>query len=471
MKNFINWLEEKKSDVMPQATTIVSAPLRGASQDQSGMGTRGSAADYTISDDTKQQTNLGGGKGPIGGKYGMPTGTTNKVTQAMKTRNDKMSAKKSMREDLATSSLMNLGAAIMGVLEAKNLSPKQKKIAALAGDRDKIDAADFKALRSKKMEEDVDLDEAFKSAFKLGDKVTIHNPGSSLHGKEGIVDKIHRGIPGSKKRYYTVYHGERSYQFPKENLRIVEEEVKLDEAIKLGSKVRIHNPGKRNHGEEGTVGEIHRGLPGVRPKYYTVDHGGTSSQLPKENIKIVKEEVELDEANMMSIEKGEKVRLTNPRAPARHTVTKIKGQNVHTINDSGEESVTPLSRVKSVKYQAQQLTKEEVESLEEGRPKKNVTAEDPGGEHPIAQLRKIVSMRGQVPFKHVNPKQKSNIDVKTAHQLLSKHDNMKTSGEKLEFASRIHKSPEEMQSVIRGEPAKKVPKVSLAGKITGTQSE
>jgi hypothetical protein len=29
------------------------------------------------------QTNLGGGKGPIGGKYGMPTGTTNRVTQAM----------------------------------------------------------------------------------------------------------------------------------------------------------------------------------------------------------------------------------------------------------------------------------------------------------------------------------------------------------------------------------------------------
>jgi hypothetical protein len=266
MKSFETWLQEKKMASMPQATTVVSAPLRGAAQDQSGIGTKGSAADYTISDDTNQQTNLGGGKGPIGGKYGMPTGTTNQVTQAMKARNDKMSVKKSMREDLATSSLISIGAAIMGVLEAKNLSPKQKKIAALAGDRDKIDAADFKALRSKKMEE-------------------------------------------------------------------------------------------------------------------------------------------------------------------------------------------------------------EVKSLEEGRPKKNSTAEDPGGEHPIAQLRKIVSMRGQVPFKHVNPKQKSNIDVKTAHSLLSKHDNMKTSAEKLEFASRIHKSPEEMQSVIRGEPAKNVPRVSLAGKITGTQSE
>jgi len=33
---------------------------------------------------------------------------------------------------------------------AKTLSPKQKKIAAVAGDKSKIDAADFAALRKKK---------------------------------------------------------------------------------------------------------------------------------------------------------------------------------------------------------------------------------------------------------------------------------------------------------------------------------
>jgi len=84
--------------------------------------------------------------------------------------------------------------------------------------------------------------------------------------------------------------------------KYMKEEEDLDEAIKLGSKVRIHNPGKRNHGEEGTVGEIHRGLPGVRPKYYTVDHGGTSSQLPKENLRIVKEEAEqIDEISSATL--------------------------------------------------------------------------------------------------------------------------------------------------------------------------
>ena len=74
----------------------------------------------------------------------------------------------------------------------------------------------------------------------------------------------------------------------------------IAEAIKLNSKVRIHDPGKKHHGEEGTVVEFRRGLPGVRPSYYTVDHGGTSTQFTRENIKTIKEEEEadqIDEAN------------------------------------------------------------------------------------------------------------------------------------------------------------------------------
>lgn len=36
-----------------------------------------------------------------------------------------------------------------GMKGKKSLSPKQKKIAAVAGNKNKIDAADFKALRKK----------------------------------------------------------------------------------------------------------------------------------------------------------------------------------------------------------------------------------------------------------------------------------------------------------------------------------
>ena len=72
----------------------------------------------------------------------------------------------------------------------------------------------------------------------------------------------------------------------------------IAEAIKLNSKVRIHDPGKKHHGEEGTVVEFRRGLPGVRPSYYTVDHGGTSTQFTRENIKTIKEEeADINEAN------------------------------------------------------------------------------------------------------------------------------------------------------------------------------
>jgi hypothetical protein len=87
------------------------------------------------------------------------------------------------------------------------------------------------------------------------------------------------------------------------------------------------------------------------------------------------EDVEyIDEADMMHIKVGEKVRLTNPKAPARHTVDRIKGQDVHITKDSGEKVVLPLNRIKTVKYKAAQLNKEEVEQVDEilDRPSKEL---------------------------------------------------------------------------------------------------
>lgn len=75
----------------------------------------------------------------------------------------------------------------------------------------------------------------------------------------------------------------------------------------------------------------------------------------------------LDEAEgfMRHIKVGEKVRLTNPKAPARHTVDKIKGQKVDITKDSGQKVTMPLKRIKSVKYRASQYNKEEVELRED----------------------------------------------------------------------------------------------------------
>ena len=77
------------------------------------------------------------------------------------------------------------------------------------------------------------------------------------------------------------------------------EQVKedLDEAIKLGSKVKMHAPGKDYHDQVGHVGEIRHGAYKGAPKTYTVDYGDRKSvQLGKERIKLHKEESELSEA-------------------------------------------------------------------------------------------------------------------------------------------------------------------------------
>lgn len=52
-KSFPTEIDEAVKKSVPMATTAVSAPLRGANQDYSGVGTKSSVADYTISDGAK----------------------------------------------------------------------------------------------------------------------------------------------------------------------------------------------------------------------------------------------------------------------------------------------------------------------------------------------------------------------------------------------------------------------------------
>lgn len=79
---------------------------------------------------------------------------------------------------------------------------------------------------------------------------------------------------------------------------------KVDEAIKLGSKVKMHAPGKDYHDQVGHVGEIRHGAYKGAPKTYTVDYGDRKSvQLGKERIKLHKEESELSEAEDWELKK------------------------------------------------------------------------------------------------------------------------------------------------------------------------
>jgi len=56
MKNFAQWIEEKKkSKKVPMPPTITSSPLRGQNQDYTGVGVKHDVADYTISDEYVQE--------------------------------------------------------------------------------------------------------------------------------------------------------------------------------------------------------------------------------------------------------------------------------------------------------------------------------------------------------------------------------------------------------------------------------
>lgn len=108
--------------------------------------------------------------------------------------------------------------------------------------------------------------------------------------------------------------------------------------------------------------------------------------------------------------------------------------------------------------------------IDEGRPKKNATEDDPGSQHIIMQLRKVISTRGQHKVHHVNG-DKSTVNPAHAHKMLAHHDNLKTPSEKHAYAARLHRSAASMKDAMAGKEEPKKAKISLAGKITGTQKE
>jgi len=111
--------------------------------------------------------------------------------------------------------------------------------------------------------------------------------------------------------------------------------------------------------------------------------------------------------------------------------------------------------------------KESLEEAKRGRPKKNASASDSeseegGDSHPIMQLRKVVSTRGQ---KHMTFKtgEKKEIHPTHAHKVMQMHDNSKTAEQKQEIADRAGKSHESFKDLVAGKPADpKKPKITLA---------
>jgi hypothetical protein len=132
-----------------------------------------------------------------------------------------------------------------------------------------------------------------------------------------------------------------------------------------------------------------------------------------------------------------------------------------------EADITRASAVRKAWLKSKVGTVKE-ETITEGRPKKNATEDDPGSEHVVMQLRKVISTRGQHKVKHVSG-ETSDVSPAHAHKMLAHHDNLRTTAEKDTYAKRLHRSASSMKDAMAGKAEPHKPKISLGGKITGNQ--
>jgi hypothetical protein len=208
--------------------------------------------------------------------------------------------------------------------------------------------------------------------------------------------------------------------------------------------------------EEVEVSEMIAGVSGERQTPGNMSKTSTTgtSDAPKSASSLQtasdKRRIQLDKLGQKQKEQQEKDRESQQKSRERAQAIRDK-----------------VSKIQAKASKTNSSMKEEV--IAEGRPKKNATAEDPGSDNIINQLRKVITLRGQEPVKFVNG-HKVKLSPAIAHRLLSMYDNMRTTGEKHAFSMRIHKSPDDLRDAMMGKKEVVKPKVSLAGKITGTKT-
>jgi hypothetical protein len=158
-----------------------------------------------------------------------------------------------------------------------------------------------------------------------------------------------------------------------------------------------------------------------------------------------------------------------------------KSNNVDTVNITDDKNAGldskgpddhtgPRNRTLKAVKGVLKAYKEDINEARAGRPKKNATEDDPGSEHIMMQMRKVISLRGQHKVTHVSG-EKSDVTPTQAHKAIAHHDNLKTSAEKDAYAKRLHRSSSSMNDTLAGKAETNKPKISLGGKITGTQKE
>jgi hypothetical protein len=238
----------------------------------------------------------------------------------------------------------------------------------------------------------------------------------------------------------------------------VKEEVELDEAFKLKTKVRIHAPGKSYHNTEGTIGEVRPGLYKGAPKMFTVYHGERGAiQLPKENLRIVKEEIEQVDEKMNDLQKKavksaldyrSKIGMKSSTSDAKKIIKFVKNEEVEQIDEG-------RGRPPKVGSKAWHAAKAKAQSGESSDQEADKNIVNQMRKKPVGDTHHLVFGNGE----------KKEVHVKHVNKALSMLANTPKPAdrEKLQ-ASLGHSHKRFMDTVTSGKPVEDAPrpKVTLA---------
>ena len=423
MKKFSDWVNEAKkgtNDSLPPTAT--SSPIRGANQDQSGANVKDDLADYTISDsETIDNWEL----------------------------NSEASRKKAVKD------LMKLNAR-HGAEHMPHSKIKEETLDEVVVNKS-MSASDKKAMkaylikhRAKLASHDTGIEPEKKSLKDFNNDQGTHKHEPS---KMGLRHSIGAG-------YYK--HEETDPGF---NLDEVSPELvgKVNKARTVGGKPSKTDAAKKTLATavnkawvKSKAGEVKEsilsgvGKTRIKPVNMAQKTSGTKEPNAPSNVQALQSAANKRVAQLDQASQQEKEKSTNDR-------------EVETAKRQREAAARETERNKQ---QPKQTTEEFELDEARGRPKKAAGEESI---NIIMQLRKVISLRGQEPVTFANGA-RVQMNPGTAHRLLTMYDHLKTTSEKHAFSMRIHKSPESLRDVMAGKKEVAKPKISLAGKITGTQN-
>ena len=489
----------KKSE--PMAPSNVSSPLRGPKQDYSGVNDKNSNADYTISDEKKmkeeadpQMTQM---KNQMQAKKQqiekqimakkMAVMQAKAAKQISKIKEDSVDEASTPKQKDATSAYFAKGREYLKLKRAKEKAAKQPPMS--KDDLRKMAADAMKNTAAMQKEEIEQIDELSPA--------TLNSYKSKAAGSEkALTDKSSTlSVPAKERNAAAVKANQRRQGMNLAAKKIGEEVEQIDE-VSSALLHRAFQKAKKNAGwlMPGDKGKGDKAWNRVK-KFR--DAGVAKEKQEKAAKQKTNEEV-VDEAmspkqkqfsNRVKTMPGKKGNVTgatsNFEAPLHKvhaTVSKNGGPKEvvkHEIQAKDKhDAIFNIQmhhhkaghKVHDTKYKGTVKEEIELDEAQRGRPKKNPTAEDPGSENIIMQLRKVITLRGQEPVKFADGRSVK-LSPAAAHSALAKYDNLKTTGEKHSFSMRLHKSLDSMRDAIMGKAEPSKPKVSLAGKITGNQKD